>query len=64
MILLSICSSVIGLILGIISIFVIKKNKLEGMWFSILGIIFSLSGVIVIALFIGALSQADLFPFL
>ena len=64
MIFLTICSSIAGLILGIISIFVIKMNKLEGIWLSILGIIFSLSGVIVLGLFIGALSQGSLFPFL
>jgi|SRR3989344_2921652 len=38
----------VGLILGIISIFIIKRNKLGGIWFSILGILFSLIGILMI----------------
>ncbi len=45
--LLMILSGPIGLILGIVSIFIIKRNNLEGMWFAILGILFSLISIVV-----------------
>lgn len=41
----------LGLILGIISIYSIKKEKLGGIWFAIFGIIFSLIGIIAMVWF-------------
>jgi len=45
-------SSLVGLILGIISLFVIRQNKIEGTWFAILGILFSILGGLIWGLFL------------
>lgn len=54
-------TSPIGIITGVISLFIIFKNKLEGVWFAILGILFSIAGASIIILFLIGLSEYSLF---
>ncbi|MBU3907427.1 MAG: hypothetical protein KKA64_04225 [Nanoarchaeota archaeon] len=48
----------VGLITGIISIFVIRRNKIGGIWFSIFGILLSLVGFLILFIIFLAIGQA------
>lgn len=48
----------IGLILGVISLFVIKKNKLGGLWIGLFGILFSVMGLIILGFIVAGLGAA------
>ena len=45
----------IGLITGIFSVIVIKKENLEGRWFAYLGIILSIIGLLALILFVAGM---------
>jgi hypothetical protein len=55
---LSVLTSPVGLILGIISFFTIKKEKTDGLWMSVLGSLFSIVGLIMIAFIIAGMFGA------